>query len=112
MENFFYDDKFFSDLGELCDHLDLTDDEAIGLLPDDWYIEVNESILEPITELSAEWILERIDEERWPEDDDSVYKKVKLLLNSLEYATINEAMPKLYYESSRKSQINKSDLLG
>lgn len=109
MENFFYDDKFYPDLGDLCDDLDL-DEEKIAALPDDWQIKVFETSLEPIVVLSADWILDRIDGERFSENDES--DKVYKLLQQIDFKLVNEKMPKLYYCEYRKSfAIKKTDLI-
>src|SRR5688572_20563640 len=110
MENFFYNDKFYSDLGALCDDLDL-DEKAIAKLPDDWSIEVTESSLEPIATISARSILQGIDDDRWPEESDSVERKVIRVLETIDFAAINAAMPELYYDTKKHFSIKKSDLL-
>lgn len=110
MINFFYNDKFYSDLGELCDDLDL-DDDAIAALPDDWSVEVTEATAEKLIELSPDWIVERIDDDRWPEENDEMYRRVKKLLSVIDFASINSAMPELYYETKNTFSIEKSDLV-
>lgn len=110
MIDFFYDDKFFCDLGELCDHLDL-DDKAIAELPDDWSIEVTESVCEKVAEITPRMISGAIDDDRWPEESDNTYRKVIEALSTIDYASINAAMPELYYDSQKSLTITKNDLL-
>lgn len=110
MENFFYSDKFYSDLDDLCDDLDL-DEAAIQLLDDTWSIEATESTYEPIVELSADYIAESIDDDRWPEEKDDAYRAIIKLLGTIDYAAINAAMPHLYYDTMKPFKITKADLI-
>lgn len=110
MENFFYNDKLYYDLGELCDDLDL-DEGAIKSLPDDWSIEATASSCEKIAEITPRFISAAIDDERWPEERDSVYKKVIGALETIDYAAINAVMPELYYDTEKPFTITKADLL-
>jgi spore cortex formation protein SpoVR/YcgB (stage V sporulation) len=109
MENFFYNDEFYSDIGDLCSALDL-DEETIKSLPDNYAIEAFESMLEPVVSLSADWIFNRINEERYTEDGNES-EKVYKILEIIDYATINAQMPKLYYPTRKKFIITKADLL-
>ena len=111
MENFFYDDKFYSDLGELMDDLDYYEEEDVLKLPDDYSLDCKESKLEPIVTLSVNWIGERIDEERFTEDADEIEKIEKVLSANIDFEKINSLMPKLYYESKEKFKITKADML-
>jgi len=110
MDNFFYSDDFYSDLGELMDALDL-EEEDIPLLPDDYSLDCQESKKEKLVTLSNSWISERIDEERFPEDGDWVFDKVDKALSQIDYEKVNSMMPELYYESRVKFRITKQDLL-
>ena len=111
MENFFYSDKFYSDLGELMDDLDLYEDEDVSKLPDDYSLDCKYSELEPIVTLSADWIGERIDEERFTEDGDEIEKIEKILSANIDFEKVNSLMPKLYYESIEKFKITKADMV-
>lgn len=64
IQNFFYEDNFFSDLYELCEYNDW-DKEEIDTFSDDFTIDVYEGNLEPIFQLSSKWITECIDEFRF-----------------------------------------------
>lgn len=113
MENFIYNDKFYSDLGDLCDDIFETGKE-ISELPDDWAITCLETNIEPIVKFSLDWIFDRIDEDRFPEnesDDRTVTKVQKILSEYINFEKINELMPKLYYEGNKKFNITKKHLL-
>lgn len=110
MENFFYEDEYCSDLCALMEKLEL-EDADVAKLPDDWTVVVMGTILEPMVELNAEWIIEHIDEERFPEDDDNIYQRIKKALEGVDFKAINDRMPKLYYTSGPDITITKADLL-
>lgn len=108
MENFFYEDTFYSELS------DLADDFEIDFLPDDWQIKCFESKLEPIVVLNKAWISEIIyntEEERFPEDYDSIEKRFSKALDAIDFTKANELMPKLYYPSGKSFIITKADIL-
>lgn len=111
-EMYCYDDEvFFSDLGELMDHLDIN--EELEGIDDDWKIEVQKCQLEPIMELSTDWIMERVDEERYSEEqaENQMRKMEKVLNENIDYAKINELMPKLWYPIYKKITFTKQDLI-
>jgi hypothetical protein len=110
MENFFYSNKYYSDLDELLDDLDLSED-GISELPDDYLLDCRRANLEPIITLSVDWIGDRIDEERFSEDADEVEEIQKILSSNIDFEKINSLMPKLYYESREKFKITKADLI-
>ncbi len=111
-ENFFYNDKFYSDLTECCDYNDW-DEEYIASLPDDYKLEVTCADLQPIVNLDANWISERIDDERFSEDncDKETEKIMKVLNENIDFEKINSLMPKLYYSTRTKVYFTKQDLL-
>ena len=90
MENFFYDWKYYSDLDELIDSI-LDYSEEVSDLPDDWEIECMGSKLEPICQLSANWITERIDDDRLSENNvDSEIDEIEKALNvNIDFEKIN-----------------------
>ncbi len=109
MENFLDDDMFHSDLDSLIMHLEL--DDNINDLDDDWSIRVEMCDLEPVEEITAEWITERIDDERLPEEPDGTIHHAKKILNeNIDFKKINELMPKLYYGNGTYQVITKKDL--
>ncbi len=111
MENFFYSDEYYSELGDLMEDLDI-DEDNVNELPDDYALECRGSDLEPIFQLSAEWITERVNEERWPEDMDSICDQAyKAVNDNIDFAKVNSLIPKLYYPSRRKFTITKKDLI-
>ena len=112
MENFFYNDNFYSELSECCDYNDW-DKEEIESFPDDFKLEVECSILEPIVTIDAEWITERIDEERFSEErcNDEVSKIMKILNENIDFEKINSLIPNLYYGNKKKHYFTKDDLL-
>ena len=108
MDNFYYSDEFYREIGDLMEDLEI--DEDCSNIPDDWKIECKKSSLEPLFQLSADWILERIDEERFTEDgreSEIIYD----LLKEIDFSSVNERIPKLYYEIPQKFIITKQDLL-
>lgn len=108
MKHFFYEDKFYHDLGDLIDEWG---EDEVKNFPDDWSITVEEATEEPILTLSTEWIIERIDDERWTEDGDEWHKVHKVLVDNIDFQKINTLMPKLWYETRKKVTITKADLL-
>jgi len=108
MENFFYAGKFYSDIEELMEDLEI-DEETIESMPD--FYQCKKGKLEPLVELDAEWILERIDEERFSEDNNErEYERINEALSSVDFAKVNEKIPKMWYESYEKFEITKADL--
>lgn len=112
MENFFYDDKFYSELSDLID--DVTMDGDPNELDDDWGVTCFESKLEPLVVLSKSWLQEIIfdtEEERFPEEHESTNKKLSKALDCIDFSMANELMPKLYYPTKTSFTINKKDVL-
>lgn len=112
IENFFYGDSLYSDIYELADYIENNDCE-IHELPDDYVLECFKSELSPLVEFDAQWIAERIDDERFPEDnDDKVFSKIINALNEcIDFKKLNSMIPELYYETRMKFYITKQDLL-
>lgn len=112
MENFFYEDNFYTELCELCEYQDW-DKEYIQTLPEDYTIEVMLTDAEPIFKLDAEWITERIDEERFSENncDDEYSRITKILNENIDFEKINALIPQLYYGNRAIYHFTKQDLL-
>jgi hypothetical protein len=112
MDNFFFNDQFYSDLTDLCEY-EGWEKEDIELYDEDFKLEVYGSILEPIFQLDAEWITERIDEERFSEDgvDNEISKLTKLLESNIDFEKINSQIQKMYYSNRKKHYFTKADLL-
>lgn len=113
MENFFYNDNFYSDMESFI-HENFEDESEIAELDDDKLFLCKGSKLEPILKLSAEWIAERIDDDRFSENnsDGEIQEISEILEKNIDYEKINSLMPKLYYENYKdKFTITKQDLL-
>lgn len=73
MENFFIDDKFYSDLSDLMEDMDI-EEENISELPDDWSEKIQLSKLEKMFVLKKSFVVDAINqqtdrwEDRYPED--------------------------------------------
>lgn len=111
MEDFFYDEEFYSDIENLMSDLDLNTIEDVQNLEDDYSLECTKSIIEPIFTLSAQWILERIDEERFSESGNELDSLEKTITENIDFDKVNSLIPKLCYETKEKFQITKQDLL-
>lgn len=114
IENFFEDGNFYTDLEDFMYRIFDGEEEQIKELDDDTVFNCKGSKLEPILLLSAEWITERIDDDRFSENnsDDEYEKTTKILNANIDYEKINALIPKLYYENYRdKFTITKQDLL-
>lgn len=115
MQNFFIDEKFYSDIDDFFSReIDGEYKDDLSDMEDDWSIEAVETDLEPIFKFNIEWITDRIDVERFPEDDDDRMsnKLEKLLESNINFDAINASMPKLHYTNHRKTfWITKHDLL-
>jgi len=107
-ENFFIDDEFFQEPEDLLEQYNIeTEEELAEDLPED--IEYRTSQLEPVFKLDADWILGRIDEDRLDENGD-VLDKIEKLLKTIDFNSVNEKMPKMWYEVGGKRTF-KRDLL-
>ncbi len=118
MENFFIEDTFYSDLGDYIDDLFLDEDKHFYDLDDDWSIEAERSKLERIFTLKEDFVLNAILnetdtwEERFPEDCDIVFEKIKKSIKeSIDIEKMNEGLPKLYYPNGETFVITKEDLI-
>jgi hypothetical protein len=111
MENFFYDNEFYSDLDSLMDDLDLNAEADIYQLPDDWFITCFESKREPIFILSVDFITDAINEERFSEEGREFDEINEVLSNNIDYEKINALIPNLYYPTRTKFLITRADLI-
>lgn len=113
MENFFIDDKFYFDLQELMDDLDISDEE-IPDLPEDWSCKLELTTLEPMFKLKAIDVAEMLynnNEERYSEDAPEEEKIVKALKECVDWDKLNSMIPQLYYPNGKFVTITKKDLL-
>jgi len=113
MENFFIEDNFYHDIGDLLDYFDI---ENVEELEDDWALEAYEAVLEPIVIFTPENIRERvIYEDRYIEETYDVkesqeFKIEKILRENIDFDKINALMPKNYY-GGKRFIITKQDLI-
>ena len=110
MENFIYNENFYNDLSELLIYEEW-DVEDIEILPDDYKLEVECTDLESIIKIDSDWIIERIDEERFPDESDIELRIKKVLENNIDFDKINSELPKVYYGNRKKHYFSKHDLL-
>lgn len=119
MENFFIEDRFFSDLDDFLDWLDLSFNEMdVKDLEDNWTQKVGLTELQPMFQIDTEFIvdsvMERTDkwDDRWPQDDDKTADQVKTAIRvGIDVEVINKFIPKLYYPTGKFEVITKQDLL-
>jgi len=111
MENFFYDNEYCNSIEDLIYKL-VDSEEEIHELPDDYEIKCYPAKLEKLEEIDEYWIIQRMDEDRFPEDDERTSDKIlKILKENIDFKKINEAMPELWYESYPPFMIRKEDLI-
>jgi len=112
-KNFFFDGHFYSSMDDLLDADDDIDD-----LPDDWEATCMHSTLEPIFELTKDFVatavIDRADhyEDRFPEDYDTVEKEIRSAVEAgIDIDKMNGLLPKLYYPNGTTFKITKKDLI-
>lgn len=118
MENFFYEDRFCSDLGDLMDELGLYEESDINELDENWSVDVMETKSEKIFVLKKDFVLGAVMnatdkwEERFPEDSGDVFKQIeKAVGDSIDIDKMNELLPSLWYPSDSKVVVTKQDLI-
>jgi len=112
MENFFIEENFMHDIGCLLTHCDI-EEEDVKDLPDDWDIEVQEAIYEPMFKLDVYKIQEMLfnnNEERYSEEGNEDTKIIKALNECIDFEKLNSMIPILWYGGKTK-KITKADLL-
>ena len=114
MENFFYNDNFYSDLGELIDYLDLDPETMEG----DWVINCEATTLEKIFVMDKKFITDAIVnktdrwEDRFPEESDDLFTRIeKAISNAIDIDKLNEGLPSLHYANGTKFHITKADII-
>lgn len=118
MENFFIDDKFYSDLSDLMDEMDI-EEENINELPDDWSEKIQISKLEKMFVLKKSFVVDAINqqtdrwEDRYPEDaSDKLLDQIEKAIESgIDIDKINSLIPELYYPTKEFVTITKQDLI-
>ena len=114
MENFFEDGKFYTDIEDFIYKVFDGDEERIRELEEDAVFECKGSKLEPIIDFSSQWITDRIDDDRFSENNSGTEneKITKVLDENIDFKKITDLLPKLYYENYKdKFTITKQDLL-
>lgn len=96
IKDFFYDDKFYLKLEDLLNDLGINE-KNIENLSEDWEIECNESNLETIEKFSSDWIVDRMNEDRFTENGYEIDEIIKILEDNINFEKINNLIPKLYY---------------
>jgi len=113
MEDFFLDDNFCSDLGDLANIYDIEEDN-VNDLKENWIAKVELSDLEPIFDIDAEklcQILADSNEDRLSEDFTEEKTILQALKESIDFEKLKESLPKLYYPNGKVEIITKSDLV-
>lgn len=114
MENFFIDDKFYSNVEELLDDLEI---ETIDEIPKNFGEKAESASLEPISKgLDIDKICEYIFDycsDRMPEDYDETFeaKINNAIKESIDIEKLHALMPKLWFGNDEFFAIIKSDLI-
>ena len=112
MENFFVDDTFYDDIGSLMEDLDLFEEQDVENLDGATFsVDCVESTFEPLVTLSYDWIVDRVNEERFPEESDRIDEQFNKAINAIDFDKVNSMMPKLYYPTRKKFTLTKEDFL-
>jgi len=115
MENFFYDDRFCSDISDLMDIFDI-EEKDLKDLEDDWSAKIELTELEPIFKVDAKKLCKLLcdcNEERLGEDFDNrdEEKLIKAISESCDFEKLKELLPKYYYPTCKFKTITKQDLI-
>ena len=118
MENFFYNDNFYSDIDGVIDELEYNMGTSVNEFPEDFEIEVELAQEEPIFQLDMQFVVKAIEahteryEDRFPEDSTRVDAEIKKAIEgAVDLAKLNKSLPKLYYTTGKYAKITKADLL-
>lgn len=116
-QHFFVDDKFYTELGDLMDDLEI-DDDSIKDLPENWSHKVDLTTLAPMFELEPKRFVDDViellidkHEDRSSEDGDEWDRLQKALSASIDFEKIKASIPKLYYINGKSYTITKQDLI-
>ncbi len=113
MRNFFCDDEFCTDLGDLISLFDI-DEDNVNDLSDDWKVQVELTDLEPIFEVNADILCELLadaSEDRLTEDGDEEEDILKALRECIDLEKLQTTLPKLHYPNGKNSVLTKLDLI-
>ena len=115
MENFFYGDYFCDGIEDLLERLDI-DADNVNDLPEDYTEEIEHTTEEKIFTVELNIISDVVmsvcedNEDRFPEDSDSVDKKITNAIKA-SVAKLNELLPSLHYMNGIKETFTKSDFV-
>jgi hypothetical protein len=108
---------------DLLHHMEIENmSDAVEYLEEDLAIICEKTNLEPIfaiNKVDQERILDVLFEDlcdrhddRFPEETEDVYKKIKLaLIQSIDFSVLKKEMPSLYYPNGQKFTITKEDII-
>jgi hypothetical protein len=105
-----YDDRFFSDLSDLLEDLELDIDN----LPKDYTIECEECTLEPIFKLDSDKMMDELEGlygERMSEDGDEYDDIQKVFDENIDFDLINSKLPKLWYPNGKEIIFTYDDII-
>lgn len=115
MENFFYNENFYSDIQTLINSIDIEFNvDNANDLKDDWEIRVELTDLEPIFELDADSLCQLLadaNEDRLTENFDEEQRVLAALKECIDFEKLKEKLPKLYYPNGKFMSLKKSDLI-
>lgn len=113
MENFFYDDEFYSDISALIDVYWSTDKEHVATLPDSYTMQCTFGELQPIFEFTPDNMAEMVNQERFSDtDSDNEFRVIRdVVCFNIDFDKVNALIPKLWYPVGSKFTISKQDLL-
>jgi len=114
MENFFIDDKFYTNIEELLEDLEI---ETIDEIPETYSERAESASLEPISEgITHDYLVDTIFsylEDRMPEDYTEKFeaKIINAIKEAIDIEKINSLMPKLWYGNNQFFTITREDLI-
>lgn len=111
MENFFYNDNFFSDIDTLMCYLDLDDEQSIIALENDWYIQVGLTTPRPIIQYNSYMLTGLVQDDDLSEDQEELETLRKILEKEINFDKINKLVPELCYLNGKTEMITKEYLL-
>ena len=116
MENFFYDDKFYSELSDYLDDIEVNELEDFDDLDDNFLIKIEYSEVQPVFEITPSSLLEMLldcNEDRIDDNfDDRHEKKIIEVLNKcIDFEKLKTELPQYYYGNGQFEIITKQDLI-
>jgi hypothetical protein len=116
MENFFYDDKFYYELSDYLDDIEIEELDDFNNLDDDFSIKIEHSEIQPVFQITPSYLLEMLmdcNEDRIDENfDDRHEKKIIEALNEcIDFDKLKKELPQYYYGNGDFEIITKQDLI-